>query len=45
MKVTVLGSGAWEGIPGPYSHNDVAQKAIQDMHSKNFRTRQYPMME
>lgn len=39
MKVTVLGSGAWEGIPAPFCKCNICQSAIKKPKSKNNRTR------
>lgn len=39
MKVRVLGSGAWEGIPAPFCACRVCGLALKDPRSKNNRTR------
>lgn len=39
MKLTILGSGAWEGIPAPFCSCAVCQEAMKNPSSKNNRTR------
>ena len=39
MKITILGSGAWEGIPAPFCHCTVCSLAINNPSDKNNRTR------
>ncbi len=39
MKVSILGSGAWEGIPAPFCSCSVCRVAINDPASNNNRTR------
>lgn len=39
MKIKILGSGAWDGIPAPFCSCDVCNVAKKDTHSKNNRTR------
>jgi len=45
MKITVLGSGAWEGIPAPFCSCKVCILAAQDPASKNNRTRPEFLLE
>jgi len=39
MKLTILGSGAWEGIPAPFCSCTTCHTAIENPTSKNSRTR------
>ena len=39
MKITVLGSGAWEAIPSLFSQNLICKLAVKSPKSKNRRTR------
>lgn len=39
MKLTILGSGAWEGIPAPFCSCAVCHEAIKNPGSKNNRSR------
>lgn len=39
LKLTVLGSGAWEGIPRPFGKSKIDNLAKNDPNSKNNRTR------
>ncbi len=39
MKLTILGSGAWEGIPAPFCHCLLCRTATSTKGSKNNRTR------
>lgn len=39
MKLTILGSGAWEGIPAPFCHCAVCNSAVKNFISKDNRTR------
>ena len=45
MRVTVLGSGAWEGIPAPFCHCQICVLATQHPGSKNNRTRPQLLVE
>lgn len=45
MKITVLGSGAWEGIPAPFCDCDVCAEATKNPSSKNNRTRPQLLVE
>lgn len=39
MKITILGSGAWQGIPAPFCSCAICAQAIENPTSKNYRTR------
>lgn len=39
MKITILGSGGWEGIPAPFCDCTVCKKAVSNPNSKDRRTR------
>ena len=39
MKIKILGSGGWEGIPASFCNCRVCRLAKEDPNSKNFRTR------
>lgn len=45
MKITILGSGAWEGVPAPFCDCKVCKNAINDPASKNNRTRPQLLVE
>ena len=45
MKLTILGSGAWEGIPAPFCSCNVCSLAIKAPTSKNNRTRPQFLLE
>ncbi len=45
MKFTIIGSGAWEGIPAPFCSCDVCSLAIKEPRSKNNRTRPQFLIE
>lgn len=44
MKITILGSGAWEGIPAPFCQCAVCKMAVEP-YSKNNRTRPQLIVE
>lgn len=39
MKIKILGSGSWEGIPAPFCNCRICKDAISNPNSKNFRFR------
>lgn len=39
MKIKILGSGAWQGIPASFCKCDICQKASKNLYSKDARTR------
>lgn len=45
MKITVLGSGAWEGIPAPFCKCTVCTLAAESPFDKNSRTRPQLLVE
>ena len=45
MKVKILGSGGWEGIPAPFCNCRVCNLAKENPNSKNFRTRPEILVE
>ncbi len=45
MKLTILGSGAWEGIPAPFCSCAICSLAIKEPESKNNRTRPQFLIE
>ena len=45
MKITILGSGAWEGIPAPFCACRVCKLATEKPGSKNCRTRPQLLVE
>ena len=45
MQVTILGSGAWEGIPAPFCSCNVCTAAMDNIDSKNNRTRPQLLLE
>lgn len=45
MKITVLGSGAWEGVPAPFCGCNVCTLATQNLKSKDNRTRPQLLVE
>lgn len=45
MKITVLGSGAWEGIPAPFCHCLICEQATKNSFDKNNRMRPCFMVE
>lgn len=45
MNITLLGSGAWEGIPAPFCSCSVCVLAVRDPFSKNNRTRPQLLFE
>lgn len=45
MKVKILGSGAWEGIPVPFCNCKVCSNAKNDFSSKDYRTRPQLLFE
>lgn len=45
MKITILGSGAWEGVPAPFCRCGVCIEASKDPRSKNNRTRPQLLVE
>jgi len=45
MEITVLGSGAWEGIPAPFCRCSVCNLAAKNPISKNNRTRPQLLVE
>lgn len=45
MKITVLGSGAWDGIPAPFCLCPVCRMAVKNPDSKNHRMRPQFLVE
>lgn len=45
MKVTILGSGAWQGIPAPFCSCMICAQAVEHPTSKNYRTRPEILVE
>ena len=45
MKVTILGSGAWQGIPAPFCSCAICTQATDNPTSKNYRTRPEILIE
>ncbi len=45
MKIKILGSGGWEGIPAPFCNCRVCRLAKENPNSKNFRTRPEILVE
>lgn len=45
MKITILGSGAWQGIPAPFCDCSICRQAIQQPFTKNSRMRPEIMIE
>ena len=45
MKIKILGSGAWQGIPAPFCNCDICHKAVENPNSKDARTRPQFMVE
>lgn len=45
MRITILGSGAWEGIPAPFCNCRICKLATENLTSKNNRTRPQLLVE
>ncbi|MBU1202978.1 MBL fold metallo-hydrolase [Patescibacteria group bacterium] len=45
MKIKILGSGAWQGIPASFCNCDICQKASKNLYTKDARTRPQFMVE
>ena len=45
MKLTILGSGAWQGIPAPFCLCAVCRLAMENPNEKNFRMRPQLLIE
>ena len=45
LKIKILGSGGWEGIPAPFCNCKICKLAKEDPDSKNFRTRPEVLVE
>lgn len=45
MKVIILGSGAWQGIPAPFCSCAICTQATENPTSKNYRTRPEILIE
>lgn len=45
MKITIIGSGAWQGIPAPFCSCIICTEATKNPNGKNYRTRPQLLIE